>query len=242
MIYQIYKFLLTLSQMLWALVVNANLLVYWQLLYILATPGLAERIRAEIAPFAQVSKPESIGKFSAAPTLTLSHGGLAKNCPLFRATYLEALRISNQPWSVRQIASDVVIQGEKKDSDPNAFMLHKGEYITIPHELHMRDPKYFTDPEKFDPERFLIHNDDGTLSTDMGTIRPYGGGPSMCKGRVFAEHECLSLVAGVLVYWDIEPADKEAGWIIPKQKKASAISLPVKDSRVRIKRRRFGWD
>jgi cytochrome P450 len=106
----------------------------------------------------------------------------------------------------------------------------------------MRDPKYFKDPEKFDPERFLLRNEDGTLSTDMGTIRPYGGGPSMCKGRIFAERECLALVAGVLMFWDIEPADKKSGWVIPKQKKASAISLPAKETRVKIKRRRFDWE
>lgn len=112
----------------------------------------------------------------------------------------------------------------------------------MPHDLHMRDPKYFKNPEKFDPERFLVRNEDGSLTTDMGSIRPYGGGPSMCKGRVFAERECLSLVAGVLAYWDIEPADKKAGWQIPKQKKTTAVSLPVHDSRARIKRRQFNWD
>lgn len=106
----------------------------------------------------------------------------------------------------------------------------------------MKDPKYFKDPEKFVPERFIVHNEDGSLSTDIGTIRPYGGGPSMCKGRVFAERECLALLAGVLAYWDIEPADKKTGWVIPKQLKKSAISLPVHDTKVRIKRRKFDWD
>lgn len=227
---------------LWALVVNANLLVYWHILHILAAPGLAQRIRAEIAPYAKVSRPISIGKISAAPTLKLSHSGLAENCPLFKSTYLEALRVSDQPWSVRQTATDVVISGENGAADSAAFVIRKGEYITIPHDLHMKDPKYFKDPEKFEPERFLVHNTDGTLSTDMGTIRPYGGGPSMCKGRVFAERECLVLVAGVLTFWDIEPADKKIGWVIPKQKKCSAISLPATETRVRIKRRNFDWE
>lgn len=228
--------------MLWALVVNANLLVYWQILHIFATPGLVERIRAEIAPYAEVSKPVSIGKFSAAPTLKLSHEGLSKNCPLFKSTYLEALRVSDQPWSVRHAATDVVISGEKRAADPAAFVIRKGEYITIPHDLHMKDPKYFKDPEKFDPERFLVHDEDDTLSTNMGTIRPYGGGPSMCKGRIFAERECLALVAGVIAFWDIEPVDKKIGWVIPKQKKCSAISLPATETKVRIKRRKFNWE
>lgn len=120
--------------------------------------------------------------------------------------------------------------------------MRKGEYATLPHDLHMRDSKYFKDPMKFDPERFIVQNEDGSLSTGMGTIRPYGGGYSMCKGRVYAEKECLSLVAGVLSFWDIEPADKKVGWVIPEQIKASAVSRPVHDTRVRIKRRKFEWE
>ena len=120
--------------------------------------------------------------------------------------------------------------------------MHKGEYLTVPHDLHMLDPKYFRDPTTFNPERFIVQKEDGSLSTDPGTMRPYGAGPSMCTGRIFAEMECLAYVAGMLMFWDIEPADKRTGWIIPKLKKTTAVSLPKTDVRVRIKRRRFEWD
>jgi len=216
--------------------------VYWHILHILNTPGLAERVRTEISPYAQVSKPVSIGSFSEAPKLKLSHDGLAKKCPLFKATYFEALRLSNQPWSMRQIGSEDVTISSKQASDSQAFVLGRGEYVTIPHDLHMRDPKYFKEPEKFQPERFLVCSEDGELTAKIGTIRPYGGGPSMCKGRVFAERECLALVAGVLMMWDIEPVDKKKGFIIPEQKKTTAVSLPIHDTRARIKRRQFSWD
>lgn len=119
--------------------------------------------------------------------------------------------------------------------------MQKGEYATIPHDLHMRDPRYFKDPATFDPERFIVHNTDGSMTTDIGTIRPYGGGTSMCKGRIYAEKEVLSLVAGILAYWDIEPVGK-AGWKIPEQAKTTAVSRPIHDTRVRIKRRRFNWE
>lgn len=178
---------------------------------------------------------------SSPPKLTISHNDLSTSCPLFKSTYFEALRYSSQPWSVRQVASDVSISGDKRDDESSAFVLRKGEYVTIPHDLHMRDAQYFKDPEKFNPERFVVEKEDGTKEASMGTIRPYGGGPSMCKGRAFAERECLALVAGVLIMWDIEPVD-DKGWVIPEQKKASAVSLPVHDTRVKIKRRRFEWD
>ncbi len=61
----------------------------------------------------------------------------------------------------------------------------------------------------------------------------------MCPGRLLAERECLALVAGVLVSWEIEPADKNAGWIIPKQAKTSGVSKPVHDTRIRIRRRQM---
>jgi cytochrome P450 len=157
-------------------IVNANLLVYWQILYILSTPGLSDRIRSEVAPFVAVSRPFSIGSISEVPKLTISHEELSKKCPLLKSTYLETLRMSNQPWSVRYVVEDLVI-GDKKSVASPSFLIHKGEYITIPHDLHMRDPKYFEDPEKFDPERFLVQNEDGSLSTHMKTIRPYGKVP-----------------------------------------------------------------
>jgi cytochrome P450 len=155
---------------------------------------------------------------------------------------LEALRLSSQPWSIRSIAADIIIPGDKNSPNPTSYVMHKGEYITIPHDLHMLDSKYFKDPMTFDPERFIVRNEDGSLSTDQGTMRPYGGGSSMCKGRIFAERECLALVAGVLMFWDIEPADMKAGWVIPKQKKTTAVSLPVNDVRVSIKKRQFRWE
>jgi cytochrome P450 len=218
------------------------MLVYWQILYILSTPGLVDRLQAEIAPYAAISKPLSVGNISEAPRLTLSYQGLSEKCPLLKATYFEALRLTDQPWSIRKVSQDVVIPGNKKSADPTSFLLHKGEYVTMPHDLHMRDPKYFEEPEKFQPERFLAHSEDGTFKTDMGTMRPYGGGSSMCKGRVLAERECLSFVAGVLAFWDIEPVDKKAGWVIPGQQKTGAVSRPMHDTRARIKRRRFEWE
>jgi len=224
---------------LWAMVVNANLLVYWHLLYILATPGLVDQLRKEIEPFARVHKPETIHGISEAPRLEISHEGLSKKCPLFRSTYMEALRISSQPWSIRKIAKDVIITEDRRGSaNAVSYALKTGEYVTMPHDLHMRDPHYFKDPHDFIPERFLVKAEDGSLSAEPGTTRPYGGGPSMCKGRIFAERECLSLVAGVLACWDIEPANGKA-WKIPDQRKTTAVALPVEDTRVKIKRRDF---
>jgi cytochrome P450 len=222
----------------WALIVNSSLIVYWQILHILSNPSLLADIRTEIKPHIQIHKPLTIGRISEAPRITIDPEGLS-TCYLLKATYLEALRISAQPWSVRIVSTSVTVHG---DSPNSAYHLRKGEYVTMPHDLHMTDPDYFPDPTKFDPERFLVKDEEGKITgTDMKTIRPYGGGPSLCKGRVLAERECLALVAGVLAYWDFTP-DDGSRFRIPALKKTSAVAKPDGDTRVRIKRRKFEWD
>jgi cytochrome P450 len=216
--------------------------VYWNILFILSTPGLLARIRAEMAPYITITKPVSIGSFSEAPKLTIAYEGLSAKCPLLKSTYFESLRLSDAPWSIRKVSTAVTISSDKGSVDSLSFSLKKGEYVTVPHDLHMRDPRYFAEPDKFIPDRFIVRKEDGTETVDPGTMRPYGGGPSICKGRVFAERECLSLVAGVLAYWDFEPADEKVGWVIPKMQKTAGVSRPIGDTRVRVRRRKFEWD
>ncbi|KAM0181065.1 hypothetical protein ACHAPF_001806 [Botrytis cinerea] len=227
----------------WALIVNSTLIVYWHLLYILSTPGLVGKIRAEISPYATVTPGEKIGSISEAPHIHLSHEDLSKKCPLFKSTYLEASRLCSQPISLRKLENDITLTdtSSSKETDKTTYMLHKNEYVTLPHDLHMRDPSYFPSPTEFNPERFLTTDETGNISVDPQTIRPYGGGPSMCKGRVYAERECLAFVAGIIMYWDIgavaKKGEKKGKWTIPKMIKTSAVCLPDKETRVRIKRR-----
>jgi cytochrome P450 len=150
----------------------------WMIIHILAQPEIATRIREEIKPYIEVSKPYSIGAFSETPKLTISHDGLAKACPLLRAAFFETLRLCNQPWSVRQLSKDISIStGKSGDTQaPNSYGLKNGEYITVPHDLHMLDPAYFPDPHTFKPDRFLETAEDGSVSVNIGSIRPFGGG------------------------------------------------------------------
>lgn len=58
----------------------------------------------------------------------------------------------------------------------------------------------------------------------------------MCKGKLLAERECLSLVAGVLACWDIKPTCE---WKIPSQLQTSAVSKPQEDVKVFIQMRQI---
>ncbi|KAF5445761.1 hypothetical protein F2P56_034787 [Juglans regia] len=51
-----------------------------------------------------------------------------------------------------------------------------------------KNPKYFPDPEKFDPSRFEGHG------PTPYTFVPFGGGPRMCPGKEYARLEILSFI------------------------------------------------
>lgn len=58
--------------------------------------------------------------------------------------------------------------------------IRKGEIVLLPfYQLH-RDPEYWADPEKFDPQRFSDQHKDSIVP---GTYIPFGLGPRACIGR-----------------------------------------------------------
>ncbi|KAI9824834.1 MAG: hypothetical protein M1826_007256 [Phylliscum demangeonii] len=322
--------------LLWAMNVNANLLCFWLLLRILATPGLLARVRAEIAPYVfvrdddddddddDVDDLEGAGRpptITAPPRLAISLHGLCSACPYFKASYLETLRLDSSPWSFKRIKEDFVLASGSPSSTPDttasSYLFKAGSHVHIPHDAHHTDPLFFHRPDDFLPERFLrigtatatataataagagagagaattainttslspsssapssdsesipalstsssssssssasASSSPSLLVVHPGSLRPYGGGDSMCKGRILAEKECLAFVAGLLAVWDFEPVAAGCGrggggsgssasggsggqWRIPAARKATAVALPEEDVRVRVSRR-----
>ncbi|XP_018354002.1 PREDICTED: cytochrome P450 9e2-like [Trachymyrmex septentrionalis] len=86
------------------------------------------------------------------------------------------------------------------------FTIKKGHGIWVPvYGLH-RDSKYFKDPEKFDPERFLGERKKDSLN--CGAYLPFGLGPRMCIGNRFALLETKVLLFQLLARCDLKPCEK----------------------------------
>ncbi|KFM74679.1 Cytochrome P450 3A11, partial [Stegodyphus mimosarum] len=71
----------------------------------------------------------------------------------------------------------------------------KGMVITIPIFAIHRDPKYYPDPEKFNPDRF---SPEERAKRDQYTYLPFGHGPRNCIGMRFALMEIKVCLAEVL--------------------------------------------
>lgn len=64
------------------------------------------------------------------------------------------------------------------------YFIERGAKIIIPVFAMHRDPKYFPDPDKYDPENF---NEDRVKERDHFTYLPFGEGPRICIGN---KHIC----------------------------------------------------
>lgn len=60
------------------------------------------------------------------------------------------------------------------------LIVEKGTSIIIPNVALSNDPKYWENPEKFNPDRFDEMNKD---DWKKGIFLPFGDGPRMCIGK-----------------------------------------------------------
>ncbi|GBP26428.1 Cytochrome P450 9e2 [Eumeta japonica] len=85
------------------------------------------------------------------------------------------------------------------------FYLEKGSQVVVPIWSIHHDPKYYTDPERFDPERFA---EDKKCHIKPFTYMPFGVGPRNCIGSRFAITEVKAMVFNLLSHFELYPATK----------------------------------
>ncbi len=82
-------------------------------------------------------------------------------------------------------------------------MLPKGSWVAIfPYVLH-HDPRWFPEPERFDPERFAPGRAE---QIPPFAYIPFGAGPHVCIGNAFATMELVLILATVLQQFQVELA------------------------------------
>ncbi|KAL5274750.1 hypothetical protein ACFFRR_001052 [Megaselia abdita] len=83
--------------------------------------------------------------------------------------------------------------------------INAGESIFIPFIGLHRDPKYFPDPDKFDPERF---SDENKQNIQGFTYLPFGVGPRACIGNRLGLLETKAILYYLIGEFSIEPSVK----------------------------------
>ncbi|XP_066257287.1 cytochrome P450 9e2-like [Euwallacea similis] len=105
-------------------------------------------------------------------------------------------RICTKPYTI-----------EPKYPDEKPISLNVGDMFMLPMFGLHRDPKYFPNPEKFDPERF---SDEEKGKIVPYSYIPFGSGPRNCIGSRFAILEAKALLYYLLLNFQIVPIKKTA--------------------------------
>ncbi|XP_062563384.1 probable cytochrome P450 9f2 [Armigeres subalbatus] len=91
------------------------------------------------------------------------------------------------------------------DGNGLRFPIEKGQTMWIPTIAIHNDPKYYENPEKFDPERFSEEN---RSKIDAAAYLPFGAGPRNCIGSRLALMEVKVIVYNLLKDFSIEASEK----------------------------------
>ena len=71
-----------------------------------------------------------------------------------------------------------------------------------------RNPKYFPEPDQFNPDHFL---DNGKLVTDKAGFLPYGIGPRVCPGAELADMQLFLIMSNILTVYSLELPEGDMG-------------------------------
>lgn len=250
----------------WALNVNANQVTFWLVYHIFSDPTLLAQIRQEIEPYVRKTEDEaaSIDLEGLQKWCPLLKGAFLETMRL--ETGSNIMRLVEEDFTLTESARDAEVF---RHEVPQTYVFRKGEAVCVPNGVHQGDDRYFPDPDTFDTKRFWVRNEneifqdtdegdkghsdkqkmqekDGSkqepVKVDYKTMHPWGGGPTVCKGKKFAEAEVLLFAAPILMFWNMERVDGQEGKRIdwkphPGHKTGSGAVIPKTDVWVRLWRK-----
>lgn len=100
----------------------------------------------------------------------------------------EAMRLYPPVWVIGRRALAPFQLGE--------YQLPAGTNVVMLQFLMHRDPRFFPEPERFDPDRWR-ENDPRNASLPRFAYFPFGGGPRVCVGAGFGMMEAMLLLAAI---------------------------------------------
>ncbi len=145
----------------------------WIIYLLAANPGVQQKLREEILrDRLYVNPPDQVYDEST----------------LLNRVILEAMRLYSVLWfNIRYAMEDRVIAGS---------MFKKGSRVMLLPYLINRDARVYSNPDGFDPDRYL--------RGEPSPLHPFGHGPRVCIGRTLAELEMQHMVAGLVQRFRLE--------------------------------------
>jgi cytochrome P450 len=135
----------------------------------------------------------------------------------------ESLRLYPPAWGIARTAI--------KEFELGGYRIPAGANVVMSTWVMHHDPRYFPQPEKFDPDRWLPEK---AQKLPKFAYFPFGGGPRQCIGASFAMMEATLLLATVAQKYQFRA---EPGHIVTPT--PSFTLRPKQGIRMRLERRTF---
>ncbi len=147
-----------------------------------------------------------------------SYQELEDTSPIATAILQESMRLAPPVWVAPRIAiTDCVIDGVN---------IPKGAHVLVSQYVTHRDPKYFPNPQQWQPKRWLDPNFEKSLP--KGAYFPFGGGSRKCLGEYFAIAEARLILLMVAKRFRLDgkfPKAQPRATYRPKGKVRNKVSL-----------------
>ncbi|CAN0927698.1 3,9-dihydroxypterocarpan 6A-monooxygenase [Linum grandiflorum] len=159
----------------------------WAMGELINHPKSFKKLRAEID---SVVGPTRLVKDSDVP-----------NLPYLRAVIRETLRLHpSAPLIIRECAEDCLVNG---------FSVKSKTRVLVNVYAIMRDPKSWTNPDEFDPERFMEDSEVDDRRDDEFGFVAFGGGRRGCIGSKHANAVMHTTIAALVQWFDWRVRDGE---------------------------------
>jgi cytochrome P450 len=116
--------------------------------------------------------------------------------PFSRAVLAESMRIRPPAWTIGRQPLE--------DFDAGGYRVRAGTIVLLSPWIVQRDPRWWSEPEAFRPERWMAPDFEASLP--RFAYFPFGGGPRKCIGEGFAWMEGVLALATLASRWQLRLA------------------------------------
>ena len=128
-------------------------------------------------------------------------------------------------------ASGIAVRESAVALELGGYTIRRGTLMAWSPYLAGRDPATWTDPLRFDPDRFVDLDEPQRAAADIAWV-PFGRGPRMCLGFALAQMELTLIIARVAQRLDLTPVATS-----PPAASGLVVSKPVGGVPVRVRAR-----
>ena len=129
----------------------------------------------------------------------------------------ESMRLYPPTWRL--------VRRAVRDFEVGGYVVPAGALVVVCQYAMHRDPRFFPDPERFDPDRWTP---EARGARPQFSYFPFGGGPRRCLGESFATMESVLLLATLARRWRVRPVEGHPVEVFPEHLLRARRGMPVR--------------